>query len=409
MGMKPILSIIVATRNRSKYCIELINTILSFEFKHFELVIHDNSDEDTLGKYISDNLNDLRIVYKHDNSDLSTVHNANKAIELSNGDYLCMIGDDDGINPEIFLLVEWMSQNNIQSAKTSLAIMYRWPDACEILHDYKGHFGNLEIYDFNGAIESCSVKKELNILLETGCQNYLERNLPKLYHGIVSRNKLVEIKSSIGKYTGGLSPDIYWVICLSKLIDKIIFIDYPLTIPGTSIAALDRSHVKEIFELHDAPHFRARGKYEWSNVIPRFYCAENIWADSAYAALVDNKMTSEQSKFNLLYLSSVLFGKYPDKRELIVNNLDLNSNQWIYRKIPVTLLHVNSKILKYKVKLNNVIRKIKKRYYKPIFYKSEFKNVASIKEATQLVLNTFKEKNISLEDILKRYQRNHFI
>ena len=92
--------------------------------------------------------------------------------------------------------------------------------------------GRLEIKKLSLKIKKYSTIGEVEKLMKTGAQNYMELNLPKLYHGIVKRKYLNLIKEKTGNFIGGLSPDIYLAVALSTLIKKIIKIDYPLTIFG---------------------------------------------------------------------------------------------------------------------------------------------------------------------------------
>ena len=59
-SMRPILSIIIATKNRILYCINVIETILKFDNSDFELVIQDNSDTLELHDYVQHKISDKR-------------------------------------------------------------------------------------------------------------------------------------------------------------------------------------------------------------------------------------------------------------------------------------------------------------------------------------------------------------
>lgn len=405
--MKPILSILVATRNRIPYCINLIETILSFDYNNFELVIQDNSDTMELSEYANTITNDIRFVYNYTPPPFSSIDNFNAVIGLAKGEYLCLIGDDDGVTHEIFTLVEWMEKNSIDAVKPSLSLMYRWPDACEILPTFRGDKGNLEITNFTGNTEAYDVNKELDLLLANGGQNYLMRQLPKLYHGIVAREKLNLIKEKTGNFTGGLSPDIYWVAALSNLIKNIYVIDYPVTISGVCAEPLKQGgHLSKIEKLEDAPHFRERGKYEWSSFIPRFYCAENIWADSFFASLKDNEMKAQQLKFNLKYLCAVLYNKYSDKRELIVTNYTIHASSIFHKTFPAYTLLICSKWIKFNDLVNRIVRKVKvlsRKKNQRNNNTTTFRNVSSIYDATYILKSNFEENKISLDKVLVNY------
>lgn len=295
----PIFSILIATRNRATYCINAIETILGFEYKNFELIIQDNSENLKLHDYIRNRKVDNRLVYNYTPPPFSSIDNFNSVIGLAKGEYLCLIGDDDAVHPEIFNAVEWAIANKIPSITHTLKAIYRWPDACDNPQDN----GLLTIDNISGKIKKQSSKNSIMKLMKNGGQGYLNLPFPKLYHGIVKREYMELLKEETGNYVGGLSPDIYIAIGLAQHIPEIVEIDYPLTLPGIcgKSAPIDEKRTK-YDKLEDAPHFRDRGPYQWSIEVPKFYSSTNIWADSALAALRDLKLHSYVQKFNLYQL-----------------------------------------------------------------------------------------------------------
>lgn len=86
MIKKPMLSIMIATKNRIPYCIHVIETILKFPDQDFELVIQDNSDTLELKEYC-DVITDKRFKYNYTPPPFSSIDNFNKVISLSKGQY----------------------------------------------------------------------------------------------------------------------------------------------------------------------------------------------------------------------------------------------------------------------------------------------------------------------------------
>lgn len=306
----PILSILIATRNRAPYCINAIETILGFQHMNFELIIQDNSESLDLHDYIENRKVDHRLVYSYIPPPFSSIDNFNAVIGLAKGEYLCLIGDDDAVHPEIFNAVEWAKANKIASITPTLRAIYHWPDACD---DPKDN-GLLTIGYITGKIKKRSTKNAIMKLMKNGGQGYLNLPFPKLYHGIVKRQYMELIKGETGHYVGGLSPDIYIAIGLAKHISEIIEIDYPLTLPGICGKSTPIDEKRTKYEkLEDAPHFRDRGPYQWSSEVPRFYSSTNIWADSSLAALRDLNLHLYIQKFN--------------KYQLIFNYRDIDNNK----------------------------------------------------------------------------------
>jgi glycosyltransferase involved in cell wall biosynthesis len=297
---RPLLSILIATRNRVPYCISAVETILSFEYENFELIIQDNSDTLELKEYVNNRVADSRLVYNYTPPPFSSIANFNAVIGLAKGDYLCLIGDDDAVHPEIFKVVEWAALKNIPAIVPTLKVIYRWPDACENAEDN----GLLTIEHITGKVSKRSTKKSIKRLMRNGGQGYLNMPFPKLYHGIVKLEYMARIKAETGNYVGGLSPDIYIAIGLAKHIPEIVEIDLPLTLPGICGVSAPIDEIRNKYDrLEDAPHFRDRGHYLWSPEVPRFYSSPNIWADSALAALRDLNLNLYIQQFNKYQLS----------------------------------------------------------------------------------------------------------
>lgn len=302
MERKPLLSVLIATKNRQKYCLNVVESILSLKFDDIEVVVQDNSDEQNLETMLVNCLKDGRLKYRYTPPPFSSIANFNAAIELSTGEYVCLIGDDDGINPEIMDAVKWASENNIDSIAGNIGANYRWEGTNVPNTRFTKMSGaTLSVADFTGNAKFIDIEKSLDALMQNGCTNYLEFELPKLYHGAIKRSVLENIKNETGEYIKGLSPDIYAAISLASRVNKSVYIDYPLTIPGVcgqSTSVTEGQLKKHSKKLEDAPHFRDRGEYFWAEEVPKIYCVQTIWADSGFAALREMKRNDLIAKFN---------------------------------------------------------------------------------------------------------------
>lgn len=98
LHFKPVITIIMATFNRSNYLDKSINSVLSQTFKEWELLIVDDGSNDnsfeTINKYIKENEN---IIYlKHQHRKLSLSRNA--GITASSGEFITFLDSDDEYN-----------------------------------------------------------------------------------------------------------------------------------------------------------------------------------------------------------------------------------------------------------------------------------------------------------------------
>ena len=289
---------------------------------------------------------------------------------MATGEYVCMIGDDDAILPDLIKITRWAFKKDIDSIAPKSIINYTWPD--------QNNFGSkLDIPFFSYKCESVLLEQQLISYLSDGCaKTFRNYNLPALYHGIVRRSCLEEIKSITGHYVGGLSPDSYSSVALSQIVRNHIVLDYPLTIAGACPASttIQGSQGSHRGLLKNAPHFRDRGNYVWLKNIPKFYSVETIWAESALRALVELNKLELLSNFSDRYLFSyAVIKNLPIKSiilkytNLYLKNMRLNAVSFyvscffVIVKLKIiehTILRIKSKKLRGKHNIFNNIKNI---------------------------------------------------
>ncbi|MGJ1535280.1 glycosyltransferase family 2 protein [Sphingobacterium multivorum] len=307
--MNKLLSIIIPTKNRQVYCIESIKSILNDIDDRCEIVIQDNSDDQSLKKLI-DTLKSPIVKYNYNAVPLSFVDNFEMALELSTGRFFIILGDDDSTTKDILPIVEWMEKEGVESVSSRNVVDYIWPNE----HISKYRNGYLVMHDYCGNITKVDVNENLKRLIENGFLAYQTFHLPRTYHGIVKRSCMDNVKQIGGRYFGGLTPDIYSTVALSCIIKDHRILDFPFSIAGAcpasaTVNAMVGGHSGQ---LEDAPHFNHRGQYTWENSIPRYYSVETIWAESAIKALEDLKYLGWRKIFNKYKL--YVYGIYINKK-----------------------------------------------------------------------------------------------
>lgn len=322
-----LLSIIIPTKNRQYYCLNSVKQILSCYGDQVEIIVQDNSDNNTLEKQIKE-LQCDNVIYNYKGGILSFVDNFDIAIGLATGKYMMLIGDDDGVTSLALKVTEWANEKDISSIRPSLNFVYFWPDS-QVFKEEDNGILNISTYD--GKVQEYDAKAGLITLLKNSCQNYLSCDLIKIYHGIVRRELLDMIKEKTGRFVGGLSPDIYLSVALSILSKgKAINLGVPLTISGicTGSGSSQSATGEHTGKLEDAPHFRGHESYEWDSRIPKFYSVETIWGDSALAAVKD--IDPEYLKY---YRSETLIyrclRRYPKYKTEILHNYKANGGNKI--------------------------------------------------------------------------------
>ena len=89
-------SVLLPTRDRLDLAKGAIETVRRQAYENWELVVSDNCSQEDVGAYIR-SLNDPRIIYMRSDTPLHVTENWNRAIDAASGDYVVMLGDDDGL------------------------------------------------------------------------------------------------------------------------------------------------------------------------------------------------------------------------------------------------------------------------------------------------------------------------
>ncbi len=377
--MKPLLSVIIATKNREKYCIAAIQSILKFNDPRIQIAISDNSETGIVKNFVED-LNSSQINYRYYNEGLSFVENFNRATELADGDYFYLIGDDDAILPQLIDLVEWAKANNVDTISPEQCIAYYWPGSSAKYPD-----GYVEFSKGSGIIKRVDSRLQLKKVIKNGMQLYTFFQLPKLYHGLVKKDIMYDIKNKTGHFYGGLSPDIYSCIAIASLSKNHYIIETSVSIAGVCAKSGSADQLKGAHsgELEGIPHLKYRGSYIWSDKIPAFYSINTIWAESAIKALEE---LGEYSLINDFNLYQLLAHSTANNYKFIPKILKREKRK-VRKKEQILFLkyYFNMGIAYYSVILNKLKRELLRRTKK-----KHFDNVLSIQKAIDIYLKNDK-------------------
>lgn len=285
--MRPLLSIVVPTRNRQNCGLSLVKGLHASEARNFKLVLHDNSDNDSLGAAVAE-LGDPRLRYSHTSDKLNMHGNFDRAIKQAKGVYVCGLGDDDGILVEPALaLLQTALDRDIDAVLPGIH-SYSWPD---LRRWYWGDVGGRLFPSVTPAHERLlDPETELAAVFACGVTRGLGL-LPRAYQGIVSRRSLDVVKARCGTYFPGPSPDMANAVALAATVRSIWLHPKPVIISGHSpksgggAGAAGQHHGR----LEDQPHLPAGTIEAWTPAIPRFWSGFTIYAQSAQMAAIQSR------------------------------------------------------------------------------------------------------------------------
>jgi len=94
-------SILIPTFNKDKYLQHTIKSILDNDYKNFELIISDDFSTDDTNKVLSE-INDSRVKIIKPPFKLTQTKNYEFILSHAQGEWITILGDDDGVLPDFF-------------------------------------------------------------------------------------------------------------------------------------------------------------------------------------------------------------------------------------------------------------------------------------------------------------------
>ncbi|OTG66885.1 hypothetical protein B9T25_08885 [Acinetobacter sp. ANC 4470] len=314
--MRPLLSIVIPTKNRYSTLINLVEKLLDWNSADYEVVVQDNSENNTpIKNFLLNYSNDPRLKYFHNINPVTVCQNAEDAIDNSIGEYVCFLGDDDGIIKQSLDVVKWMKENDVDSLNCKQG-SYCWPEFRNKNYGKRKSLAGMLIYhSHNGDLYSQDAVSGLNSLLENGCLTL--NGITRLYHGIVSRKTLNLLKEKTGTYFPGAIADMSSAVGLVFFAKKHYYLNFPLIISGASGASYAGNSGKKnnhtVFEHQ--PWFAKETLTQWSNKLPKRIVAQTVWPDSAMKALKKVGHADLISKISFSIIYAEYLSEFPEFAE----------------------------------------------------------------------------------------------
>lgn len=291
----PLLSILIPTRNRTRCAKHAIGHVLGFSGNDFELVVHDNSDDGELASWIPKHLGDSRLKYVQSPGELSISQNFEETLSHARGEFVCCLGDDDGVDRQVIQVARWMQRNRIDAVSFTHPVLYYWPGLRALAGKKPGQ---LIMSPQDGAVSLADPEQALLRCIGEGAVQIM--GMPTLYHGIARRSCLEAVKEKTGKRLPGVSPDMAAAVALASNIQRFCVIDYPVIVPGASPSSgAGRGVAKTHQGKLSNEKFLDSGMVEsWPERVPAFFSGPTMWAAAAVQALEATGRGDLLSRFN---------------------------------------------------------------------------------------------------------------
>jgi glycosyltransferase involved in cell wall biosynthesis len=346
----PKFSIVLPTRNRHQTLQYSLKTCLSQCFEDYEIIVSDNfSTPDT--QEIVEKINDDRIVFLRTNQPLAMSKNWEFAISHTRGDYVILIGDDDGLLLNSLSLLDKVIDSTKERVVRWDWLLYYWPDFF-----IKNVSGKMYLPMSTGITKLNStdiIRKVVNYQLHYNA-------LPMLYNSAVHNSVLKKIKEKDGIFFHSQAPDIFSGLVIANSVKNYLSISTPLSIAGLSkssngaaqLYTKENSNIKEDFtNLNEKAGLNWHPKVPAINVLPAiiadcyYHAKDSLFPDEDdavdYTRLIKNCMKelsniSQIQEDDLNKIKSKCFSN-PELMELITSkhrqNMMLSENKLRLKRI----------------------------------------------------------------------------
>lgn len=221
---KPRFSVVIPTRNREETLRATIESCLRQNYEDFELVVVDNASTPETREVV-ESFQDHRLRYIRRNEPLAMTHNWNLALAETRGDWVCFLGDDDGLVPGALQELEIVtSRTGLRALRWDFAI-YTWPNL-----PIEGMANKLAVAVSSGAdqvVGGLEVVEAMATTPEVGPRG------PSIYHGLIKRSLIDEALES-GPVFEGRIPDYFSGTLFAALCGQFLQLSRPATIAGLS-------------------------------------------------------------------------------------------------------------------------------------------------------------------------------
>lgn len=266
----PLISLVIPTRERCDTLKYTLQTALNQKSQNYEIVISDNFSQDDTKKIV-DSFNDPRIKYFNTGARVPMCTNWDFACEKARGEYIIIIGDDDGALPGGIDFIENFIEKHPANIYFWDKPRYTWPN-------------NERIAEINFTAVR---KKPFSVDLEEMVRSSIRwgandvKELPTVYHAAVSKTILDKIKKTTGKIFHSVAPDYFLSFALPVFTNNgVINVGRCVTACGHSPKA-NSGGSQEVFEKF----FKEYGGYKCDPTLSPLPMSMEVCVDAILVAM----------------------------------------------------------------------------------------------------------------------------
>jgi glycosyltransferase involved in cell wall biosynthesis len=225
-------SVLLPTRDRLDLLSRAIETVRRQDYDNWEIIVSDNFSEADVASYIR-SLGDTRIKYFRTDQFIPVTDNWNNAIDYSEGDYIIMLGDDDGLMKGYFsTLRRYIHEFDSPDFIYTNAFLYAYPGVMPEAPDgFLRTYSRREI--FKSAHEPFWLEKNKAMEFVQHSLHFRVRFDYNMQFSLVSR-RLIKKLMRHGPFYQSPFPDYYATNAIMLNAKRILIVPQPLVTIGIS-------------------------------------------------------------------------------------------------------------------------------------------------------------------------------
>lgn len=225
-------SVLLPTRNRLELLRFAIETVRRQDYDDWEIVVSDNASQEDVRGFI-ESIADDRIIYVRSEVPIPVTDNWNLALSHCTGDYIIMLGDDDGLLPGYFVSARQLIEaHKHPEVLYTAALLYAYPGVLPNVPE-----GFLRSYEDRSIFEG---RKDSFLLKKEDAQKYVDASLNfrveydyNMQFFLVSKNAVERLRRH-GAFYQSPYPDYYAANALLHLSPSILVVPTPMVVIGIS-------------------------------------------------------------------------------------------------------------------------------------------------------------------------------
>ncbi len=298
----PMFSICIPTRERHGTLPHSMRTILQQTYADFELIIQDNCSSDET-RLAVEQFDDPRIIYHRSNERISMHANWEQALNLTSGEYVIFLGDDDGLLPYCLEKCAEVVKDRHVDLLAWLAHTYYWPnvpDAKRRNHLTLDMRAPSNWGDYFSA-EKSAIDRSAGRTLPPGVfcldshrllHNWLDHSGARVYvpayHNLVSRRVIDKVrKLAGGPYFFNPLPDFGTLIANLYVAQEVFFYAAPLSMTGHAGGSSGGTHGDLESWTRTLNRFIAEANVTPEQLLPKVF-EPFTWAPAILAGCFEN-------------------------------------------------------------------------------------------------------------------------